>query len=92
MAISVVLNVTPAAPAHGQTVTAQYVVTGNNAIPPASATLTGDVNVGGTDYPVSASLTMPGTPALPQTFATPVCPGLSFSPTADPATFTAVVP
>jgi len=92
MAISASLTVTPSAPAHGDTVTATYHVTGNDPVPAHSATIDGDVTVGSQDLAVSTTITLPGTPALPQTFALPTCPGLTFSATADPAVFTAVVP
>jgi hypothetical protein len=95
MPISASLTVTPAAPNHGDTVTAVYSVQGNNAVPPASDTVSGDVHVGDQDLAVSTSVTLPGEPALPETFAVPTCPGLTFA--ADPAdptgaTFTALVP
>lgn len=95
MAIAVTLTVTPAAPAHGATVTAVYTVTGNAPGPSSKTTVSGDVTVGGQDYQVAGTITMPGTAALPVSYAAPVCPGLSFAVSpADStgATFTAVVP
>lgn len=95
MAISASLTVTPAAPNHGDTVTAVYVVQGNDPIPGQSATVSGAATVGGTAMDVTTILTLPGSPAEPVSFAVPACPGLTFvvSPS-DPtgATFTAVVP
>lgn len=95
MAISATLTVTPVAPNHGDTVTALYVVQGNDPVPSQSATVTGTATVGAQALNVSTSVTLPGSPALPESFAVPVCPGLAFSVSpADPsgATFTAIVP
>lgn len=92
MAVTVTLTVTPAAPAHGATVTATYAVTGNDPGPAQSGTVSGKVTVGGTDIQVATTVTLPGTPALPVTYAVPACPGLTFAPTPNPAAFTAVVP
>lgn len=89
---SVTLSVSPASPAHGDTVTATYTVTGNNPGAPAVAAVNGDVTIGGSDYKVSATVTLPGTPALPEAFAVPTCPGLTFKATAQPNVFTAAVP
>lgn len=79
-------------PGHGDVVTARYVVTGNDSVPERDTSADGNADVGGIDYPVSSPITLPATPALPQTFDTPACLGLTFVPTADPAVFTAVVP
>lgn len=96
MAITATLSVTPAAPAHGATVTAAYAVTGNTGTSAQQGTVTGTATVGGTAYGVSTTVTLPGTAPLPQSFAVPSCPGLTFAVNlaADPsgATFTAVVP
>lgn len=92
MAVSASLVLDNPAPGHGEVVTATYVVTGNDATPAQDTEADGNADVGGIDYPVSAPLTLPGSPALPQTFDTPACLGLVFVPTADPAVFTAVVP
>lgn len=92
MAISVALNVSPAAPNHGDTVTATYVVSGNAGNPATDADVTGDATVGGTDFPVSAVVTIPATAPLAETFAVPLCADLTFAATTDPATFTALVP
>lgn len=95
MAITATLTVTPAAPNHGDTVTAVYAVQGNDPIPSQSATVSGVATVGGTGYDVSTMVTLPGTPALPESFAVPTCTGLTFTVSSgDPtgATFTAVVP
>jgi len=92
MAIGVTLTVSPSAPASGSTVTATYTVTGNTPGPGTPVTLAGDVTIGSVNYPVSATLTMGGTPALAETFSVPVCPGLTFKATAQPNVFAAVVP
>jgi hypothetical protein len=92
MAVSCDISANPSAPNHGDTITVVYTVTGNDPIDPSSAQVTGRVVVGGTPYDVSTSITLPGTPAATVTYATPACPGLTFGATADPATFTAVVP
>lgn len=91
MAIAVTFTVSPAAPNHGGTVTATYAVTGNNPIGSAPIVVSGDVKVGSVDYQVSATLTPPGTPALPEVYAVPTCAGLTFVATSDPHVFTAVV-
>lgn len=92
MPISASLTVTPAAPAHGDTVTATYTVTGNDPIPPQVGTVTGKATVGEQDYEVSTTVTLPGTPAAAESFTVPVMAGLTFVATADPRTFTALVP
>jgi hypothetical protein len=92
MAVSASLSVAPSAPNHGDTVTATYTVSGNNPSPGQSATVSGDANVGGTDFQVSTTITLPGTPALPVTYTVPTCPGLTFTASALPNVFTAVVP
>lgn len=95
MSITVSLTVTPTAPNHGDTVTAVYSVQGNNAVAPQSAAVSGVAAVGGQEYTVTTTMTLPGTAALPEQFAVPACPGLTFTQSAaDPtgATFTAVVP
>jgi len=92
MPVSCDMNASPSAPAHGETVTITYSVQGNDPIDPTSATITGRVVVGGTPYDVSTAVTLPGTPAASVTYDVPLCTGLSFVSTADPAVFTAVVP
>lgn len=92
MAVTATLTVTPAAPGHGDTVTATYSVAGNDAGPPQSGMVSGVVTVGGMTLQVSTTVTLPGTPAQPVTYAIPTCPGLTFTATANPAVFTAVVP
>jgi hypothetical protein len=95
MSITASLTVTPVAPNHGDTVTAVYGVQGNDPVPPQAAAVTGIVTVGGAPVDVTTTLTMPGQPAEPVSYAAPVCAGLSFSQSpADPtgATWTAVVP
>lgn len=91
MSVSVTLTVSPAAPVHGAVVTATYVVSGNSgAGTPVS--ITGEATVGASSFPVSVSFTMPGAAAAAVTYAVPACPGLTFTATANPAAFTAVVP
>ena len=92
MAISCDIGASPSAPHHGDTLTVTYTVTGNDPVDPSAANVTGRVVVDGIPYDVSTSITKPGTPAAPVSYAIPACPGLTFSATADPATFTAVVP
>jgi len=93
MAVSASMDATPNAPAHGQTLTVSYTVTGNDAIPPSTAQVTGGVVVGGTHFDVSTNITMPGTPAAAVTYDTPAAAGLTFTVNpADPSSFTAVVP
>ena len=98
MAITVSLNVTPTTPAHGATITATYVVSGNAGTPagePQSASITGDVTVGGDTLHAVTTITLPGSLAVPplaETFAIPTAPGLTFVPVAgNPKAFTAVV-
>lgn len=90
MAIVVTLNVTPTAPTAGQTVTATYTVTGNTPGPSSSATVEGSAIIGGIAYDVSTTLTVPGTPALPQSFTVPTATGLTFTSTSVANVFTAV--
>jgi hypothetical protein len=93
MAVSVALTLDNPAPAHGDVVTATYVVSGNDGTPATDITVDGSATVGGVAHPeADATLTMPASAALPQSFDTPVAPGLTFVATADPAVFTAVVP
>jgi hypothetical protein len=92
MAVSTTLSVTPAAPAHGATVTAVYTVHGNDGTADQAGTVAGSATVGGILYNVSTTMTLPGAPPLPVTYSAPTCPGLTFTATSDPATFTAVVP
>jgi hypothetical protein len=90
--VSASLTVTPSSPNHGDTVTAFYSVTGNDPVPPHGASISGQVVVGGQEFDVSTSFTLPGSPAADVTYGVPSCPGLTFAATDDPATFTAVVP
>lgn len=92
MAVVAELVLDNPAPDHGDVVTATYIVTGNDGTPAQEAEAVGSADVGGTDYPVTAPIILPGSPALPQTYDTPACLGLVFVPTANPAVFTAVVP
>jgi hypothetical protein len=92
MAVTVELVIDNVNPGHGDVVTATYVVTGNDGTPATDQAVDGQANVGGTDYEADSALTLPASAALPQTFDTPTCLGLTFVPTANPAVFTAVVP
>jgi hypothetical protein len=92
VAITATLTVIPAAPAHGATVTATYAVSGNTGTPGGSGTISGTVHAGGQDIAVSTTVTLPGTPALLESYDVPTAPGLTFTATADPHVFTAVVP
>lgn len=92
MAVSCFIDASPNAPASGDTITATYSVTGNDGTPPQSARLDGSVVVGGTNYDVSTTITLPAVAPADVTYEVPTCPGLTFVATADPAVFTAVVP
>jgi len=92
MAVTVSWQVTPAAPNHGDTVTAVIDVNGNDEIPAAPVTARGSATVGTQVFNLDAVVTMPGTPALPVSYAVPTCPGLEFNPTDQPNIFTATVP
>ena len=92
MAVSVTLQVDNPTPAHGDTVTATYVVVGNTEVAAHDSDVNGDATVGPDDFPVTATVTIPLTTALPETFSVPVCADLTFVATADPTVFTALVP
>ena len=94
MAVSADASVDNATPAHGDTITFTYTVTGNDAIDPAQDTISGVVTIGGADIVCTTTLTLPGTPAASESFAQPTSASgvLSFVSTPDPAVFTAVVP
>jgi len=93
MTITATLTVSPAAPAHGGTVTATYAVSGNTATPPQDQTVSGDATfIGGPVLHVTTTVTLPGTPNLPESYSVPTCPGLTFVATANPKVFTALVP
>jgi hypothetical protein len=92
MAVTVTLTISPIAPAHGATVTATYTVTGNTGTGSTTGTLTGTATIGGVAIPVTGTVTLPATGPLPQTFAVPTCPGLTFKVGSAPNVFTAVVP
>lgn len=92
MAVTVSLAVSPAEPAHGDTVTATYLVSGNDPVDPKSATVSGLATIGDQTYNVFTLVTLPGTAALPESFEVPVCEGLVFAATEDPKVFAAVVP
>jgi hypothetical protein len=90
--VSASLIVAPAAPNHGDTVTAIYAVTGNDPVPGAPLRVSGNVAVGPSEYSVTATITPAGAPPLPVSYVLPSCPGLTFTATGDPAVFIAVVP
>ena len=92
MAVSASLSASPSAPPHGAVLTVTYTVSGNDPVPPHQAVIAGRVSVGGVPFDVSTNVTIPGTPALPVTYEMPSCTGLTFTATADPAVFTAVIP
>ena len=91
-AVTVTLTVTPGSPAHGATLTAAYVVSGNADAPGTPVAISGSVTIGAVQFPVNTAFTMPGSPAAAVTYAVPTAAGLTFSPTSNPAVFTAVVP
>jgi hypothetical protein len=92
MAVAVTLVVAPAVPNHGDSVVAQYVVAGNDAVPPVDETVDGQATVGAEDFAVSAPVTLPGVDKLPEVFAVPIAAGLVFEATVDPTKFVALVP
>lgn len=92
MSITVSITIASSTPAHGDTVTATYAVLGNDPVPPMEGTLEGDVTVGAEVIHAVTTLTFPGTAALPESFSVPTCPGLTFTATADPKVFAALVP
>jgi hypothetical protein len=67
VAVSVTLTPDTAVPAHGTTLTLTYKVTGNDPVPPAGEAISGTVDVGGTRYDVTTTVTLPGSPAKPVT-------------------------
>jgi hypothetical protein len=92
MAITCDMSVDDPQPAHGQTITVTYTVTGNEPVDPSTATISGRGVVGGVPYETTQDITIPGTPSAVETFDVPTCQGLSFVSTSDPAVFTAVIP
>lgn len=92
MPITVQLVVSNPTPAHGETVTASYVVTGNDGTPPEPGTLVGRAMIGGQEYDVEGTITKPAIPPLEETFDAPTMDGLTFEATADPAIWVALVP
>ena len=98
MAAAATLTASNTSPAHGETITFTYTVTGNDgtpAVPPSADSVTGVAHVGTQDLAVATTVMLPGAPAvppLPETYATPAGPPLVITPTADPHVFTAVVP
>ena len=96
---TVTLTLDKTAPNHGDTVTATYVVTGNDGTPAGAAqtaSIVGDVTVGPDTLHAVTTITLPGVPAvapLAETFAVPTVTGLTFTPVAgNPKKFTALVP
>jgi hypothetical protein len=92
MAVSCDLNVDNATPNHGDTITVTYEVTGNDAVDPSQATISGRVVIAGENYDVTTTVTLPGTDAADVTYETPTCDELEFEATSDETAFTAVVP
>ena len=92
MAVAVTLTLDNPTPNHGDTVTATYAVSGNTAVDAHDTAVDGDATIGTTDFPVTATVTIPATVVESETFAVPVCAELTFVATADPAVFTALVP
>jgi hypothetical protein len=94
--IAVTLAITPEAPAHGDTVTATYTVTGNDPVAESTEQISGQVVLATVAGPVTldavTTITMPGTAALPETFEVPTAAGLTFEATGEANVFTAVVP
>src|SRR5262249_44489900 len=92
MAISADLTVDNSTPAHGDTITVTYSITGNDATDPATLTISGSVLVDGQRYTATTSVVLPGTDPAEVAYETPTCDQLTFAPTSDPAAFTALVP
>lgn len=93
MSVNCYMDANPQAPAHGDTITVSYTVTGNDPVAPQSARIEGRVVVGGVGYDVSTTVTLPGSPPADVSYEVPECPGLTFSVnSADPSVFTATVP
>jgi hypothetical protein len=94
MAISVSLNASDTAPAHGQIVTFTYTVDGNDPIDPSIGVVKGASVVGGIRYEVETTMTAPGTPAASEQFEVPTTnmEGWTFSGTSEPNVFTCTVP
>jgi len=96
--ISATLTMSPAAPNHGDVVTATYAVSGNDGTPTGPSqveSILGKVTIGQDVLDVVTTLTLPGAPAvapLPVVYVAPTAAGLTFVATADPAVFTALVP
>lgn len=92
MAITASLVLSNPTPAHGETITATYVVNGNDGTPAEPVTVGGDVTIGGQDLEVMVVLTKPAIDPLSETYSAPTCPGLTFEATGDPRVWTALVP
>lgn len=92
MAITVSLVLSTPTPAHGDTITATYVVNGNDGTPAEPVTVGGGVTIGGQDLDVMVVLTKPAIDPLSETYEPPTCPGLTFEPTDDPRVWTALIP
>lgn len=93
------INVDNPTPAHGDTITATFTVTGNDGTPagePTSQTLDGEALLDGQPVHVFQVITLPGTPEVgpvPVEFVSVTLQGLTFTattPTGD--VWTAVVP
>lgn len=92
MPITVQLVVSNPTPAHGETVTASYMVAGNDGTPPEPGTLVGHAVIGGVDYAVEGTITKPAIAPLEESFSAPTMAGLAFQPTSDPTVWVALVP
>lgn len=91
MPITARLVVTPAAPKHGDTVTARIEVLGNDGAPPQEAVLAGAAVIGGQEIDVTTTLTLPAVPPLPEAFSKVSGAGLTWVDTDEPNVWTAVV-
>lgn len=91
------LTVAPTNPGRGDTVTATYAVTGNDAAPagtPTRHTITGQVTFDGVTATAETTITLPGSVAVPpavEVYSAPTCDGLTFMDTPDVHVWTAVV-
>lgn len=78
---------------HGDTVTVTCNVFGNEGTPDRVAVINEAATAGDQPLIANVTITLPGDPALPVSFSAPTSEeSLTFSPTADPAVWTALVP
>ena len=92
MAVSADLAVDNSTPDHGDTIVVTYSISGNDPSDPTTATISGSVLVGGQSYEVSTTVVLPGSEAADVAYQTPLCDGLTFEATSDPAAFSSIVP